>query len=522
MENRAVEVIKETCAIEDIIGQYTRLTGSKPQLKGMCPLHKDNKPSFYVNTAKGVFFCHGCHKGGDVISFVQQIEKITFPEAISFLAEKYGLDIEGAPKEFFEIKNSLNMLQKHIEQSSEMDFPEIYLHERGVDVEEFIAHGCGYLPDNQKTQDLLRCKHLRKLGIHRMVGRIMFPFYANTGTPIGYGARTIEDETPKYINSANANGFNKSECLFGLARSKKQDKNDFVVIVEGYLDVLAVNETGVRTCVATCGTALTDKHAKKLSNIWRSAILCMDADPAGRDAVKRAIPILYKHGMTVFVAELEEGEDPHSYSRKHLALAIQEARPGYDVLLDDLPSNPFEAASQLRPILMNIPVECKYVIFDKIGAKLGLPRSLFDTPSTGMPPSLDILVVASNPNMDYLLMFLIHSHEDSDAICFLSPSDIKDPWYKWAYTELFDGKPVAELITLAKDNPSFAANLAKLANTQPPADFANIAVQAACLVAADSIGKQIYEAIHQEPADFNLIKQLQKRRLSLIKSVNVF
>ena len=118
--------------------------------------------------------------------------------------------------------------------------------------------------------------------------------------------------------------------------------------------------------------------------------------------------------------------------------------------------------------------------------------------------------------MDYLLMFIIHNNDEIDAVAFLSPSDISDTWYKWAYEKLYDGVPVGRLIELSRDNPVFAAVLSRLANTNPPKDFAKIATQAGCLIAAQSIANQIYQAINQEPADFELIKRLQQRRMRLM------
>ena len=517
--NETVEIIKENCPIEDVVSQYTRLTGSKPQLKGMCPLHKDNKPSFFVNTSRGVFYCHGCHKGGDVITFVQEAERVDFKEAVMFLSDKYGLDINGFNAETPLRKQYLHNLQKYAVSnlwSDEGDEALHYLRSRALDEDHVELHGIGFLPDTIQTRMLLRSQYADELGLRRLIGRITFPFYSGAGSIIGYGGRGLTDNvTPKYTNTTNNARFQKSKCLFGFNAAKKQDI-DLVVVAEGYLDVLAINEAGILSAVATCGTALTEEHAKKISNRWNEVVLCMDSDPAGISAVMRSIPLLYKHGLKVYVAELEPGQDPASTPRRDLLIAIQESRPGYEVVIDNVSTNPFEAANQLRPILMSLPIEGRYSLYERVGAKLGLPQSLFTAPSTGMPPAVDVLQPAPNPNMDYLLMFIIHNSDEIDAVAFLSPSDISDTWYKWAYEKLYDGVPVGRLIELSRDNPVFASMLSRLANTRPPEDFARIATQAACVIAAQSIANQIYQAINQEPADFELIKRLQQRRMRLM------
>jgi len=523
MEKRAIEIIKDTCSIENVISQYTRLVGSKPQLKGMCPLHKDGKPSFFVNTARSVFFCHGCQKGGDVLTFIQEVEKIPLPDAISFLADKYGIEVEGSPSVSPGRRRYLSNLQTYLRESLDNNCGEratLYLHERGVDIEQAENHNVGYFPDNAKSRGFLRSEFAQALGLRRLVGRVTFPFYSYSGAIVGYGARTITDQSPKYTNTSNSGGFKKSKCLFGFNYAKKHT-TDVVVVVEGYLDVLAVNESGMRAVVATCGTALTDDHAKKLSNRWSTVILCMDSDPAGREAVARAIPILYKHGLNVFVAKLDEGEDPHSTPPMKLLKALQSGRHGYDVIIDTVSSNPFEAANQLRPVLMTLPPACRYVMFERVGAKLGLPQALFTTPSTGMPPAMDVLQPVPNTNLDYLLLFLIHRNEEADALTFMSPSDIKDDWYKWAFEKLYDGEPVSSLINQSRDNPAFSSALSRLSNTAQPTGFVEIAVQSACLVVAQSIAAQIYDAVHSEPTDFELIKSLQERRRSLMNSVHM-
>ena len=520
--NETVEIIKENCSIEDVISQYTKLVGSRPQLKGMCPLHKDGKPSFFVNTARKVFYCHGCHKGGDVITFVQDIEHLTFKEAAVFLSEKYGLEIKGFSADATNRNKYLAKVQKYALSmlwSDEGDRATEYLFNRSFDEDPIEAHGVGFLPDTMETRLMLRSKYSDELGLHRLMGRITFPFYSSSGSVIGYGGRTMTDKvTPKYTNTSNKGGFKKSKCLFGFNEAKKQD-TDMVVVAEGYLDVLAINEAGLKSAVATCGTALTEDHAKKLSNRWNDVILCLDSDPAGISAMMRSIPILYKHGMKVYVASLEDGQDPASTPRRKLLEAIQESKPGYEVVIDNISTNAFEAANQLRPLLMSLPIEGRYSLYERVGAKLGLPQALFTTPSTGMPPAMDVLQPTPNPNMDYLLMFIIHNSDEVDAVGFLSPSDIGDAWYKWAYEKLFDGVPVSKLIESARDNPAFASILSRLANTQPPAEFGRIAVQAGCLVVAQSIANQIYTAINQEPADFELIKKLQQRRLRLMTLV---
>src|SRR6185436_16112599 len=311
-----------------------------------CPFHKEKTPSFSVSPTKEIFYCFGCHKGGSVFSFVMEIERVAFPEAIKIVADKIGMPLpklvddsrfEARRQESDEVIQlnswALDWWQKQLESSAEARVARDYLQQRELTDETQKTFRLGYAIDSwDALSSYLRQKgatqqQIERSGLvvkkeeggsyDRFRGRLVFPVFDAQGRPIAFGGRTLKDEDAKYINSPETAAYVKGRNLFGLNLTRDEiRKSEFAILVEGFLDLIVPFQAGVRNIAASLGTALTADQVKLLSRFARKVVVNYDGDRAGVQAAKKSIEILLAEDIEVKVLVLPENSDPDEFIRK--------------------------------------------------------------------------------------------------------------------------------------------------------------------------------------------------------------
>ena len=345
-----IKEISDRIDIEDVIGSYVSLKKAGRYYKGLCPFHSEKTPSFTVTPDKGMYFCFSCKKGGNVFTFLMEVEHMTFPEAVEYLAAKAGIDIEylkasGNPEEESLRKKLIDLYEKVsgsfnyiLEKSSSGSEALSYLKERGVTDESISKFRLGFAPsDRYWLRKFLKEKSYsssflddsglfsRKYrDISLFSGRVIFPIFSKHNSVIAFGGRALGDNMPKYLNSPESEIFKKSSELYGLNLAMKEiRKNDFVYIVEGYMDVIAMNQGGVENVVAPLGTALTESHAAVLRRNCTKVVLLFDGDEAGLKATEKGAYICEKGKLACDVIILPKNADPADILKKDGAEALK-------------------------------------------------------------------------------------------------------------------------------------------------------------------------------------------------------
>jgi DNA primase len=345
-----VQTLRERANLAAIVGDYTALKRSGSRLKGLCPFHGEKTPSFFVDPARGFFHCFGCDTGGDVYDFLQRVEALTFPEAVERLARLEGVTLRyeelspgqrralGRRTRLVECLGEANAFYRAQLRSEGGRPAAAYLERRGMTRDVIDRFELGWAPDawdatvRHLTGEQYAPQEIADAGlatrgqrglIDRFRGRVMFPIYDASGRDVvAFGGRVVPDvelrslgreqTAPKYINSPETEIYRKSRTLYGLnwARAEIQ-RRDAALVVEGYVDVIALHQAGVPHAVATCGTALTAEHFQQLEKFARRVILALDADAAGYRAADRARALAVEQGVReVGVLRLPEGQDP--------------------------------------------------------------------------------------------------------------------------------------------------------------------------------------------------------------------
>ena len=340
-----IDEVRSASDIVDIIASHVRLKKRGKNFLGLCPFHQEKTPSFTVSPEKQMYHCFGCHKGGNVFTFVMEYEKVSFIEAVRSLAARVGIVLpteDTSPEQQTEIEalyhacrfaglHFYNNLTKTDEGRSALE----YFHSRGFTDETIRAFGLGYslhVWDNllkKASEEGIKLEHLAKAGLARsredgtqydyFRGRAMFPIFATTGRVIAFGARKMREDDPmgKYINSPETPIYNKSRVLFGLFHSKDAIRGeDNAFMVEGYADLISLSQAGVQNVVASSGTALTEDQLFLLARYSKKLTLVYDADSAGSNATVRGVDLALEQDFDVKVIELPEGDDPDSFVRK--------------------------------------------------------------------------------------------------------------------------------------------------------------------------------------------------------------
>ena len=329
--------------IEDVVGTYVNLRRSGSNLFGLCPFHGEKTASFSVAPDKGMYYCFGCHKGGGVINFQMEIEGLSYPDAVRALAKRAGMTVPEDEQYQSRYCHQERLWAIHKEAArffhGKLYAPEgkaalNYALGRGMPKGILTKFGIGYAPDSwTDLVDALRKKgytdeELKDSGLvtvsrkdgrlfDRFRDRLMFPIIDVRGNVIGFGGRIMkkDDEAAKYLNSPETLIFNKRKNLFALNIAKKS-KLGYLILVEGYMDAIALHQYGFDCAVASLGTALTEDGANLLSKYTDQVVLIYDGDNAGQNATKRAIPILEKAGLQVKVLQMRDAKDPDEYLKK--------------------------------------------------------------------------------------------------------------------------------------------------------------------------------------------------------------
>ncbi len=368
----ALEQIRAASDIVDVIGGYVPLKRAGANFVALCPFHKEKTPSFNVNPGKQIFHCFGCHKGGDVFTFVKEYENIGFADAVRRLAERAKIPLEfemGAPDaQARHLKDQLLQIHEQIAQRWQTalandaagQIARDYLAKRGVSEEAIKLFRLGYAPDEwDDTVNWARSKGyepaliekagliLRKEGsdhyYDRFRGRLMFPICDEQGRVIAFSGRVLsgDEKTAKYVNSPETPIFTKSKVFFGLDKSKRAVLDaGFALVCEGQLDLIACFMAGVQNVVAPQGTAFTPDHARILKRYVDEVVLCFDSDEAGQNAAVRSLDALLASGLAIRVAVVPAPHDPDSYVKEHGADAfrklVSEAEGFFDYYLNRL------------------------------------------------------------------------------------------------------------------------------------------------------------------------------------------
>jgi len=360
-----VEEIKNKLAIEDIVADYIQIKKAGKNFKALCPFHNEKTPSFVISPDKGLAYCFGCHKGGDIFEFVQEIEGIDFFSALKILANKAGVDLEEGKfsKNYEKIKTEKTTLldiqdkvknfYKENLSSKEGQKALAYLKDRGLTDATIKSFSIGFALDGfEHTLNFLKKSYqdeniLIRSGIiaknsngkiyDKFRNRIVFPICNSQGVFIAFTGRVLDDSEPKYLNSPDSPVFHKGRVLFGLHKSKVEiKKKNYAIIVEGQMDVLMSNQAGVNNIVASSGTALTEDHLNILKRLTNNLVLSLDTDKAGIEASFRAIELALRKEMYIEMIDLEK-KDPADVIKDNpdeWVLAVKNKKYFLDFLLD--------------------------------------------------------------------------------------------------------------------------------------------------------------------------------------------
>ena len=354
-----VDEIKSRCNIVDVIGRVVPLKKAGSNYKGVCPFHNEKTPSFIVSESKQIFTCFGCGATGDLLEFVKRYYNLDFRGSVEMLAKEYGISLEGAFRsnkdkdELYEInRQAARFFFKALRQQANPGYT--YMKRRGISEEILNKFGIGYADEKwDSLYGFLRGKGISEekmldLGLisksngryfDKFRNRVIFPIINTGGKVIGFGGRIIGEGEPKYLNSQESNIFKKKYNLYGLNLAGGDvRKEDSIILVEGYMDVVSLYQNGVRNVSASLGTALTENQARLIKRYTKNVILSYDADNAGQSAAMRGLDILYKESCRARVLKVTEGKDPDEFikknGRKAFIRLIDNAQPYGDFKLD--------------------------------------------------------------------------------------------------------------------------------------------------------------------------------------------
>ena len=391
--------ILDTAQILDVVSDFVSLRKRGTNYVGLCPFHNERTPSFNVNPARNIFHCFGCGKGGDPVHFLMEHEQLTFPEALRWLANKYGIevvekDMTDEERQAQDLRASLfivNDYANHWFQNQLLTTPHgnavglAYFRSRGFRDDTIRKFQLGYSPDRRDalTKDALtkgyRKEFLAKTVSYmndkgdiwdRFSGRVIFPIHTLSGKVEGFGGRFLGDAkakgTGKYVNSAESEIYVKREGLYGIYFAKQAIvKHDKVYLVEGYADVISMHQSGVENVVASSGTSLTTGQIRMMHRFTNNVTVLYDGDSAGIHASLRSVDMLLEEGMAIKIVLLPDGEDPDSFARSRSAEEFKAYLDSHevdfirfktDLLLRDAGSDPFKYGEVIKSVVESIAV----------------------------------------------------------------------------------------------------------------------------------------------------------------------
>ena len=396
IKKETVDRIVETALVEEVVGDFVQLKKRGTSMIGLCPFHNEKSPSFNVSPSKGIYKCFGCGKGGDSISFIMEHEKYSYPEALKYLAKKYNIEVEESeitPEYQAEVdrRESLYIITNYASKFFENALWETelgktiglsYFRERGFRDDIIKKFELGYSPDewtalqDKAVADGYRTEFLEETGLvvknesgkiyDRFRGRVMFPIHNFTGRVIGFGGRTLKTDKniPKYVNSPESEIYHKSNVLYGLFQAKKAIRDlDNCYLVEGYADVLSVQQAGVENVVASSGTSLTTEQIRLIARFTKSVTILFDGDAAGIKASLRGLDMILEEGLDVKVVLFPDSHDPDSYIQQLGAAAfkthIELKKQDFifyktQILLKEAANDPIKKAGVIREVIESI------------------------------------------------------------------------------------------------------------------------------------------------------------------------
>ncbi len=333
-----IEEIRTKVTIEELMGSYVQMKQAGRNFKALCPFHQEKTPSFVISPDKGLAYCFGCRKGGDIFACVQELENVEFPEAVRILAEKGGVELKDDRKTFVKkeekdrilsiLENSQTFFQEQLKKNNKA---QEYLEKRGYGSKEQLLCGIGFAPDgfHQLTETLKKknfsTKEILAAGIasqkevgdsniyDRFRNRVMFPIYNPQGKLVAFGGRTLSKDlnAAKYLNSPETDYYHKGQTLFCFHKAKQsiKEKNQ-AIVCEGYFDALTAHVNGYTQTVASLGTALTEAQLKLIGRFSKNILFAFDADQSGQTAASRSIEIAQRLGYNVSIISIPSGKDP--------------------------------------------------------------------------------------------------------------------------------------------------------------------------------------------------------------------
>lgn len=390
-----IDAVFDAARVEEVIGDFVNLKKSGTNYKGLSPFVNEKTPSFMVSPVKQIWKDFSSGKGGNAITFLMEHEHFSYPEAIRFLAKKYGIEIEETQqtdeeKEQLNEKESMYIVSEYAKKYFQETLLESqegqaiglsYFKERGFTLETIKEFGLGYSPDKWEafTSDALAkgysLEYLEKTGLtivkedkrfDRFKGRVMFPIMSMSGRVLGFGGRilTNDKKAAKYLNSPESDIYHKSKILYGISHAKQEiAKKDNCFLVEGYTDVIQMHQTGIKNVVASSGTALTPDQIRLINRLTKNITMLFDGDAAGIRASFRGVDLILEAGMNVRVCPLPDGEDPDSFARKHtleqLECYFEENATDFirfkaNMLMDDAKNDPIKKADLIRDMVLSI------------------------------------------------------------------------------------------------------------------------------------------------------------------------
>ncbi|ACU07913.1 DNA primase [Flavobacteriaceae bacterium 3519-10] len=422
-----IDKIFSTIRVEEIIGEYVQLKRAGSNFKGLSPFHDEKTPSFVVSPSKQIWKDFSSGKGGTAISFLMEIESFTYPEALRHAAKKYGIEIEEDKRELtveekqsqtdkevlykiHEIANSFFQEQLETEEGRAIGYS--YFKERDLRDDIISKFQLGYAPEQKDaftsfaidkgySKEILEKSGLSIYpenapnGIDRFRERVIFPIHSFSGRVLGFGGRILRNnvKTAKYLNSPETEIYHKSQVLYGLNQSKQAiSKNNLCLLVEGYMDVIALHQAGIEHVVSSSGTALTVEQIKLIKRLTENVTILFDGDAAGIKASFRSIDMLLSESMNIRILLFPDGDDPDSFARKHPQDFVErfistEAKDFIEfkaeVLLKEAGGDPAKKAEAIRDIVKSVAFVQnalkQEVYLKEVSTKFGLSeQSLFN------------------------------------------------------------------------------------------------------------------------------------------------
>lgn len=398
IDRNTIEQIMDAAKIEEVVSDFVALRKRGVNMIGLCPFHDEKTPSFTVSPAKNLYKCFGCGKGGKPVHFIMEHEQLSYPDALRWLAKKYHIEIKERELSDDEKRDqSLRESMFVINQYAQQYFTETlhntqegaaiglnYFRNRGLHDETIKKFGLGYSPEKRDSFATTAIKAgynkelIAKTGacyntddgrlIDRFWGRVIFPVHTISGKVVAFGGRILQNnpKAAKYVNSPESEIYHKSDHLYGLYFSKQAIiKRDHCILVEGYLDVISMHQSGIQNVVASSGTSLTTGQIKLIHRFTNNVTLLYDGDKAGIKASIRGIDMLLEEGMNINVVLLPEGEDPDSYAQHHSTEEVEEyinrnkvdfIRFKTNLLLDEVGNDPVRRAGLIGDIVRSIAV----------------------------------------------------------------------------------------------------------------------------------------------------------------------